>query len=77
MHEPSENNWQWLSLFPLIYTNWEENEPNNQGGTEDCGEYFVFSNPQRTYWNDVDCSLPQRTNDIICDGCMYSYLYTI
>ncbi|KAH7724816.1 mannose receptor C type 1-like protein [Aphelenchoides avenae] len=42
---------QWADGRTLGYTNWNANEPNNAGGTENC----VEMNDDGT-WNDLDCN---------------------
>lgn len=56
-----EGNWVWSSGEPVVYTNWEEGEPNNCGGFDEAG----FCNPEDAavmnwavdgygnYWNDL------------------------
>ena len=41
--------WKWLSGEPLVYTNWNDGEPNNGGGVEHFGEFFY----QTGKWNDT------------------------
>ena len=37
----------------ITYSNWNPNEPNNAGNTEDCGQLVVSTAGK---WNDNDCS---------------------
>jgi len=48
--EPS-GGWKWLDGTPLTYTNWGQNEPNNNGGGEN---YNVMDwNNNGAIWNDI------------------------
>ena len=52
------NTWQWVTrLYPsyaVTFTYWTENEPNNQGGNEDCME--VYTHEHSFKWSDIPCS---------------------
>ena len=43
--------WTWSDKTPYDYSNWGENEPNQQY-TEECVEIY----PWNGKWNDVSCS---------------------
>ncbi|XP_077865806.1 uncharacterized protein LOC102803968 [Saccoglossus kowalevskii] len=49
------------SNSPIVYENWDANEPNNENGTEDCTEIWKFDGT----WNDVNCSLAR--GNAICE----------
>ena len=38
----------------LSYANWMPNEPNDAGGSEDCGHMLTYSANQGK-WNDINC----------------------
>ena len=45
-----DGGWQWVTGEPLVYTNWDVNEPNNAGnpGSEDYGQIYGDG-----AWNDA------------------------
>uniref|UniRef100_A0A3B3UAV5 C-type lectin domain-containing protein n=1 Tax=Poecilia latipinna TaxID=48699 RepID=A0A3B3UAV5_9TELE len=46
-----ENQYAWSDgASPVLYTNWNEHEPNNAGGTENCVEMYLDGR-----WNDNNC----------------------
>ncbi|XP_046861584.1 C-type lectin domain family 3 member A-like [Xenia sp. Carnegie-2017] len=45
------------------FINWDTNEPNNAGGSEDCVQFSVQSK-----WNDISCT---SRNNYICEKCKY------
>ncbi|KAK0140766.1 Macrophage mannose receptor 1 [Merluccius polli] len=51
----AENQYAWVDGRPVLYTNWDSNEPNNHGGAEHCvamtHSYLVSGR-----WNDAACS---------------------
>lgn len=50
----SEGYWYWgHSKEPLVYTNWNMGEPNDNSG-EDCAE-ARFSGGRNLWWNDMPC----------------------
>lgn len=49
--ENSEGNFYWYDGSPVIYTNWNAGEPNNDGGNEDCTQIFPNG-----LWNDLPCN---------------------
>ena len=65
--------WRWsdgthIDECKFHYTNWNDGEPNDWGGSEDCIEQLnEFGNFQ---WNDMPCESTQRTFvcEIICVG---------
>ncbi|XP_078393937.1 CD209 antigen-like protein C isoform X3 [Cetorhinus maximus] len=46
----SEGNWKWVDGTPVSFTRWEQGEPNNAAGNENCA--IIRS----ADWNDVSCS---------------------
>uniref|UniRef100_A0A668A767 C-type lectin domain-containing protein n=1 Tax=Myripristis murdjan TaxID=586833 RepID=A0A668A767_9TELE len=48
----TEGEWKWVDGSSLSYTSWMENEPNDHGKSEDCGELV----PEKDGWNDFPCS---------------------
>jgi len=55
---PTEENWQWVTGEPFVYTNWGVGEPNDfRGSEEDC--LLPHGNPKRGSkpwaWNDAEC----------------------
>ncbi|XP_051752058.1 CD209 antigen-like isoform X2 [Ctenopharyngodon idella] len=60
----NEGNMKWVDNSPLKQGFWEENEPNDAGGKEDCIEL----NPGKTVlnnWNDIPCSAMRKS---VCFG---------
>ncbi|XP_051752143.1 CD209 antigen-like isoform X3 [Ctenopharyngodon idella] len=56
----NEGNMKWVDNSPLKQGFWEENEPNDAGGKEDCIEL----NPGKTVlnnWNDIPCSAMRKS----------------
>lgn len=45
-----EGKFQWVTGEPVVYTNWNPGEPNNQDNNEDCAMFYNKSQPGR--WND-------------------------
>ncbi|XP_078693842.1 von Willebrand factor D and EGF domain-containing protein-like isoform X3 [Branchiostoma floridae x Branchiostoma belcheri] len=55
-----EGVWLWDDDVPLVdFRAWGPGEPNN-GGNEDCAEYFPESWPQKNTWNDGPCTTADR-----------------
>jgi hypothetical protein len=54
--EPTEGRWLLPDTKPARFFAWNDGEPNNTGGAENCGA-FLLSNGR---WNDVDCFVPRR-----------------
>ena len=62
-HTSSDNFWigghrsdgvfKWIDGTTIDYTNWWTNEPNNDGGNENCIETFRTSDNK---WNDLACN---------------------
>lgn len=44
-----DGGWEWVTGEPYEYTNWEEGEPNDADGVEDCTE------TSERGWNDLNC----------------------
>lgn len=52
----TEGNYVWVTGEPVVYTNWNSGEPNNQGN-----EDFVHTNYLNAYnWNDEDSGMTMR-----------------
>jgi len=55
-----ENNFVWQhsgnQLESTSYEDWQTSEPNNAGGSEDCGEIHKTDSRQEWGWNDKECS---------------------
>ena len=54
--EPTEGQWLGPDAKPARFFAWNSGEPNNAGGSENCGAWLVGSGR----WNDVDCFVPRR-----------------
>lgn len=59
--EPSEGRWLWSNAAPVSFSAWNAGEPNNAGGSENCGEW-LFPGGR---WNDLDCGL---TEPFLCEA---------
>uniref|UniRef100_A0A3Q3G092 C-type lectin domain-containing protein n=1 Tax=Kryptolebias marmoratus TaxID=37003 RepID=A0A3Q3G092_KRYMA len=58
----SENQYAWSDNSPVLYTNWNENEPNNAGGAEHC--VAMTHNMLSTgRWNDDAC---HKNHSFVC-----------
>ncbi|KAJ7382013.1 hypothetical protein OS493_037656 [Desmophyllum pertusum] len=49
-----KSRWLWVDGTRPTYTYWYSGEPNNSGGSEDCGEMFTKVTGRK--WNDIPCS---------------------
>lgn len=48
------NSWRWsYQNENLTFTKWSSGEPNNAGGSEECGSMFKYGND--VLWNDANC----------------------
>ena len=47
-----ESGYKWIDDSQLDYVNWQEGEPNNYGGYENCIEMQT----RRGQWNDLPCN---------------------
>ena len=47
--EQEEGNWQWVTGEEVVYTNWNDGEPNNSGGNE----HYVELRTNDGLWNDL------------------------
>jgi hypothetical protein len=45
--------WAWITGEPFIYTNWDLNVPDNEGGHQDY-LHFGYSTPRNGKWNDLE-----------------------
>ncbi|XP_019899255.2 C-type lectin domain family 4 member M-like [Esox lucius] len=60
----AEGAWMWVDGTTLTTGYWNQGEPSNAGGTEDCVHlYLVDGSPLRA-WNDAPC---YRDNHWICE----------
>ena len=51
--DPNDNSrWMWVDGSRATYTHWNNGEPNDHGGNEDCTHMF----PPAGKWNDMPCS---------------------
>ncbi|KAM8913238.1 uncharacterized protein AB9W97_008515 isoform 1-T1 [Spinachia spinachia] len=50
-----EESWKWLDGTRLTEGYWNDGEPNNSGGNEDCVATYPRTNPFKS-WNDVPCN---------------------
>ncbi len=71
-HQPGgpepEEGWEWVTGEPWVYTNWNENQPDNAGGGED----YLVSSGSEAYmgkWNDLpNCpGIPQDRHRYIVE----------
>ena len=46
--------WLWVSGDPLTFKNWNDGEPSNSGGVENCA-VLITGDTAKGKWNDVDC----------------------
>ncbi|XP_072021362.1 macrophage mannose receptor 1-like [Amphiura filiformis] len=52
--EETENVFVYTNGYEMDYTNWDENEPSNSGGNEDC--VILHTLPEKLgKWNDISC----------------------
>lgn len=58
----TEGIWKWVDGTPLNTSYWHTDEPNNAGGSENCGELGYFG--KLNSWNDKSC---QYKNYWICE----------
>lgn len=59
------NTWRWsYQNQNLTFTKWNSREPNNAGGSEECGELIKHGNS--IVWNDAHCYL--HLNCVCYDG---------
>ncbi|XP_042349931.1 C-type lectin domain family 4 member M-like isoform X2 [Plectropomus leopardus] len=56
-----EGTWTWVDGTPVTTAFWQQNQPNNYKGNQDCGEAVHKSSGQ---WNDMICSYEQM---FICE----------
>jgi hypothetical protein len=76
----SEGSFVWLDGEQPGFTKWNDGEPNDAGGAEDCGVLYT-TGTSVAMWNDADCSsaLPFVCEDVprrpesdpgdACDNC--------
>jgi hypothetical protein len=51
--EPREGRWLWSNGQRVAFFAWNAGEPNNAGGSENCGEWLFPTGR----WNDLDCAI--------------------
>ncbi|XP_047502399.1 macrophage mannose receptor 1-like [Penaeus chinensis] len=49
----TEDDWVWSDKSKVLITNWNDGEPNGNGGNENCGELRTDTGK----WNDLPCNL--------------------
>ncbi|MHC4836571.1 MAG: C-type lectin domain-containing protein [Planctomycetota bacterium] len=49
-----EGLWVWLDGVPVVYEHWDNGEPNDGGGGEDCG-LIMTRNGRQSEWDDRPC----------------------
>ncbi|KAJ8027707.1 C-type mannose receptor 2 [Holothuria leucospilota] len=62
-----EGVWKWIDGAPLEYQKWAYNEPNNQGGNENCA---TLKYPDAR-WNDLPCGDPVSESDRVTTTMSY------
>ncbi len=60
-----EGTFVWYDQSPVTYTNWDNGEPNNSGGNEDCVQLRINSG----LWNDIPCNFPNSGSIIKVNLC--------
>ena len=69
LHDMSqEGNFVWISNSTSLYRSWSRDEPNNDGGVEDCAHMLASS----TLWNDLPCGVP---SPYVCERGEHSLKY--
>jgi uncharacterized protein (TIGR02145 family) len=51
-----DGGWRWSGEGPVVFTNWDDSDPNDSNGGEDCGSGIGFFGS----WQDQGCHLPFR-----------------
>lgn len=51
LEETGEGAWTWVDQTPFGFSRWNDGEPNNDGGEEQCGEWKLGNGT----WNDAPC----------------------
>jgi hypothetical protein len=59
----TEGQWVWADESAVAYQNWDNGEPNNGGGNEDCGA-LLMSAGRESRWDDRPCD---RAYHFICE----------
>lgn len=52
-----EGKFTWINGSPLTFQDWNNGEPNNSGGREDCVHFYKNYNGVYYKWNDMPCTM--------------------
>ena len=55
MRLKARGNWAWSDGTPVDYTRWDDDQPDNYGGAEDCAHMLRTQSTDKV-WNDYSCS---------------------
>ena len=57
----TEGTWQYVTGGNLVYTNWANGQPNDYGGSQDCGSIWPNKYASGVWplgtWGDVECDI--------------------
>jgi C-type mannose receptor len=62
-YEADTDGWRWSDMSPFAYLNWDDGEPNNWDGWEDC-MVILYGTGKVGKWNDMFCD---RRYYFICE----------
>lgn len=54
-HKDLNGKWKWINGNDILYTNWGEGEPNNQGGNQNCIRVWDAVSNGTWKWDDTNC----------------------